>query len=73
MKSSWTGWRDFMKEISVRIGGAGGALALIFLLFWIGDRFDIRFLQSQGGILVSTIILGELIFFILIGLMVFRD
>lgn len=52
-----------MRDFGLRIGGAVGAVGLIVLLVFMGDSFNIGFLQPQGGILVSVVIVGEVLFF----------
>jgi hypothetical protein len=55
-----------LKNLGLRVGGALGALSLVFVLAVTGNRFYIGFMQSQGGLLISVIMLGEAVFFILI-------
>ncbi|WP_153550147.1 hypothetical protein [Candidatus Nanohalobium constans] len=62
------GWKGFLKDLGLRIGGAVGAVLLIVFLVFLGDFFNIGFLQSRGGVFVSVIVLGELLFF---GILVF--
>jgi hypothetical protein len=69
---SSSGFRKFLKDIGLRIIGAVGGIGLLFLLAVAGDRFDIGFLQSQGVLLVSVIVLGEFIFFSLLVWAVIR-
>ena len=59
-------FRKFLKDVGLRIFGAVGGIGLLFLLAMAGDRFDIGFLQSQGGLLISVIVLGEFFFFSLL-------
>lgn len=72
MKSSWVDWRSFVKDLSLRVLAAVGGVGLIVLLALVGDRFQIGFLQSQGGLLVSTILVGEMVFFGVLGYMVLK-
>jgi len=72
MDLSLSSCRSFLKDIGVRVAGAAGAVGMIFLLVIIGDRFNIGFLQSQGGILISVIVLGELVFLSLLVFAVIR-
>ena len=53
---------DFLEDLGLRILGAVLAAVCIFLVF-IGDFFDIRFLSSQGGLLIGTIVVMESFFF----------
>ena len=72
MRSSFPGWKTFLKDLGLRIGGAVGAVGLIFILGFVGNRFEIGVLQSKGGLLISVIVLGEAVFFSLLVLAVLR-
>ena len=54
---------DFLEDLGLRILGAVLAVGLMFSLVFIGDFFDIRFLNSQGGLLIGTIVVMEAFFF----------
>lgn len=55
--------KDFLKDLGLRVIGAVIAVGLIFLLAFLGDFFDIGFLDSGGGLLVATILVMEGLFF----------
>ena len=57
------GLKGFLKELGYRIGGAFLAVGGMILLIKAGDYFEIGFLQSSGGVFVTLIVLGELLFF----------
>ena len=59
--------KGFLKELGYRIGGAALAVGGLIVLVEIGDRFNIGFLQSSGGVFVTLIVLGELLFFTVLG------
>lgn len=58
--------KKMLKDLGLRIGGAFGAVGLIFGLAYIGNN-DIlglgSLLDSSGGLLLGTIIVMELFFF----------
>ena len=57
---------DFLKDLGLRILGAVLAVGFLFSLAFIGDFFDIKFLNSQGGLLIGTILVMEAFFFLVI-------
>ena len=61
------GLKGFLKELGYRVGGAVLAVGGLIALIEIGDRFNIGLLQSSGGVLVTLIVLGELLFFSVLG------
>lgn len=67
---------NFVKELGYRIGGAALAVGLIFSLAYIGNN-DIlglgNLLDSQGGLLIGTIILMEVFFLAAIILYYLKD
>lgn len=68
-------FRNFLKDLGYRIGGAVLAVGLIFSLAYIGNK-DIlglgRLLGGPGGLLVGTIVLMEAFFFIAIAVYYIR-
>jgi hypothetical protein len=60
---------NFVKDLGLRIGGAGLAVGLIFSLAYIGNK-DIlglgSLLDSQGGLLIGAVILMEAFFLVAI-------
>lgn len=58
--------KPFLKDLSLRVAGALAGIVLIFGLFFIGDSLGISFLQSKGGLFISTIIVGEVLFFLVL-------
>jgi hypothetical protein len=60
---------NFVKDLGLRIGGAGFAVGLIFSLAYIGNK-DIlglgSLLDSQGGLLIGAVILMEAFFLVAI-------
>lgn len=55
--------KDLLKELGYRIGGAALAVGGLIFLVEIGNRFNIGLLQSSGGVFITLIVLGELLFF----------
>ncbi|WEL19542.1 hypothetical protein [Candidatus Nanohalococcus occultus] len=65
-------FKSFLEELFLSLF-AMTATAMVFAgLFFLGDRFSIGFLQSNAGIIVSTLILGEVFFFTVLGYMVLK-
>ncbi len=58
--------KKILKDLGLRIGGAAGAVGLIFGLAYIGNN-DILglgdLLDSSGGLLLGTMIVMEIFFF----------
>ena len=59
-------FRGLLSEIAYGILGAVLAASLIFGALYIGDSLGIKFLQSQGGIILAAVLGIE--FFFLAGL-----
>jgi hypothetical protein len=66
-------FRKFLKDIGLRIFGAIGAVLLIISIAFLGDALDIGFLQSGGGLLISVIVAGEILFLRVLIYAVSRD
>ncbi|QKQ98249.1 hypothetical protein GKQ38_01800 [Candidatus Nanohaloarchaea archaeon] len=58
---------DFLKDLGLHIVAAIGAVGLVVAIAFLGDIFNIGFLDSGSGLLVSTIIVMEALFFSAIG------
>ena len=60
-------FREFVKELGFRFLMAGLGVAGYIILFLIGDRFGVGFLQSQIGILVTLLVI------VLLGVVVYAS
>lgn len=66
MRSEWPGWKGFLKDMALRVGGAVGAIGLIFIMVRAGNALNAELLQSQGGVILSTILVGEALFLVIL-------
>lgn len=64
---------SMLKDLGLRVLGAIGAVGLIVSLAFLGDLLNIGFLNSGGGLLIATIITGEVLFLGFLVYMVFTD
>jgi len=56
-------FRKHLKELGYRIGGSFIGVGLIAAIAFLGHFLNIEFLQSQGGVFISAIVLMEVFFF----------
>lgn len=63
---------NFLKDLGLRVLGTVLAVAFIVSLAYLGDFFNIEFLNSSGGLLIGTVLVMEAFFFSVILYMAVR-
>lgn len=66
--------RHHLKELGYRIAASTIGIGMVVVVIFAGDILNLEFLQSKGGIVLTTIILGEALFFtVLIGGVLYKE
>ena len=66
--------RAHLKELGFRIAASSIGIGIIVAVILAGDILNIEFLQSTGGVVLTTIIVGEALFFaVLIGGVFYKE
>ena len=68
------GLKNFLKGLGFRIGASSIGLGMIAVVVFLGEFFNLSFLQSKEGIIIAVVILMEVSFFgLLIACVTYKE